>query len=354
MVKRREPAGVKTVAVHLQVPYLEVPIRWRVGDAVFWPGGMLRRRLLRRGQLSSGPWEHILKPLVDERWATVRVMVCTEHNDGRIEATPVVAAARGAMRDAVAVLSLFARARVPRFDTSDQRFGLALDVASVREDSWVTDPPGRWRASGSRRHGTLGAWTFTTEDIEAYRRDDRFNLLDSLLRSDDRTPWQRRLLAALRTWSIANTTYRPATRLVLAATTLEALFGDDYQPRKAATGGHQLARRGAFLWCGAESGNPHGPGRPACPFLVAAGQGDLDRRLATSGAVCDYYGELRSIIEARNAALHGARDDFPERAARAAEYAVEQLLLLTIAWVAETGGSAFGEYLAAIDQVPTD
>jgi hypothetical protein len=344
------------VAVHLQVPYLEVPSRWRVGDVVFWPLGLQRRRLVRLGDIGGGPLEHLLAPLEDPEspWATVRVLVCAgDDRFGHLDAKAAVNEARSEMRDAVAVLSLLKRARVPRFGGRHQDFGLPTDAVSIREDSWVTDPAGRFLAGSGRRDGSLAAWRFSVDDVVAYRRDPRFQYLDALLRKRDRGPWERRILAALRTLSIANATYRPATRIVLAATALDALFGRDYEPKIRATGGHQLARRAAFLLCG-EPTDRHGPMRPACPYLLASDYNDLDRRLTATPWECATYWHIRDIYEWRNMAVHGAEERFPDQLARQAEYTLEQLLLLSLDWVVGTRASSFDEYLAAINEVPGD
>ena len=76
-------------------------------------------------------------------------------------------------------------------------------------------------------------------------------------------------------------------------------------------GAHQLAHRAAILWCGSESGNRHGPPRPACRFPTEPSDRKLDHHLATDRHqgrdwICSYYDEIRALDDAPYAALHGA------------------------------------------------
>jgi hypothetical protein len=144
---------------------------------------------------------------------------------------------------------------------------------------------------------------------------------------------------------------------VPAATALEAR-GRRVQPRaKEPDGSHQLARRAAFLWCGAELDDPHGPNRPACPFLTEPSDRKLTHRLAEDGRrglhwVCSYYADLRDLYDDRNAALHGAEVRFTDKLASRHEFAVERVLLLVLGWVAATGATTLRDYEAAIAAVP--
>src|SRR5205814_14505 len=99
--------------------------------------------------------------------------------------------------------------------------------------------------------------------------------LDAALSAGDsgRTDWQRRAIVAIRTMNLATVMQRPATRIILMATALEALLGNTYAPGGRATGGHQLSKRAAYLYCGTNilpTPDPHGPGRRgACGILLA-------------------------------------------------------------------------------------
>lgn len=360
-------ARPRRVVVHLQVPYLVVPRPWRVGAATFWPAGALLERLRRRGGTTRGPipsvvFEHVTDALVDSRWATVRIdVMSTVDRRGKEDLQATVAAVRDSARDSIAVLTLLKLVKARNASTARQSFGLALDVASVREDYWVTTTRGRYLMAGSARHGTIAPWEFQPADIGRYRHDPRFQLLDVALRTPDsqRTDWQRRVVSALRTFTVANTVDRPATRIVLAATVLEALVGDEFQPgvRQNPTGSHQLARRAAFLWCGAEHNNPHGPSRPACPFLTEPSDRQLTHRLAEDARhgqewVCDYYADLRDLYDDRSAALHGAEVRFTNKLTSRHEFTVERVLLLVLEWMAATGATTLQDYEAAIAAVP--
>jgi hypothetical protein len=301
--------------------------------------------------------------LVDSRWATVRTDVMSMvDRRGKEDLQAAVVAARATARDAIAVLTLLRLVRARNMNTAMQSFGLALDVASVQEDYWVTTTRGRYLMAGAAHHGTFAAWEFEPADIGRYRRDPRFQLLDAALRTPDdlRTEWQRRVMSAVRTFTMTNSVDRPSTRIVLAATALEALLGDEFQPdvRQNPTGSHQLARRAAFLWCGAEHDNPHGPNRPACPFLIEPSDRKLTHRLAEDARhgqtwVCDYYAALRDLYDDRSAALHGAEVRFTDKLASHHEFAIERVLLLVLGWVAANAATTLDEYEAAIMNVPT-
>ncbi len=362
-----EMARPRRVVVHLQVPYLVVPRPWRVGAATFWPAGALLQRLRDNGGTTRRPIpsfvvDHATAALIDSRWATVRVEVMSMvDRRGKENLQSAVAAARDTARDSIAVLTLWKLATTPLTDTGRQAFGLALDVASVREDYWVTTTHGRHLTVGAAFHGSMWPWEFQPADLAGFRRDPRFQLLNATLRTpdDQRSDWQRRVLSALRTFTVANTVDRPSTRIVLAATALEALLGNEFTPnvRKNPTGSHQLARRAAFLWCGAEHNNPHGPNRPACPFLTEQSDPRLIHRLAEDARhgqrwVCDYYVDLRDLYDDRNAALHGAEVRFTDKLASRHEFTVERVLLLVLGWVAATGATALSDYEAAIAAVP--
>lgn len=360
-------ARPRRVVVHLQVPYLVVPRPWRVGAATFWPSGELLERLRRLGGTVRRPLpsvlvDHVTEQLGDSRWATVRTdVMSTVDGRGKEDLQAAVVAARDAARDAIAALTLFKLAMTPYSSTDFQSFGLALDVASVREDYWVTTTSGRYLMAGSASHGTIAPWEFQPADIGHYRRDPRFQLIDRALRThdDQRSDWQRRTLSALRTFTVANTVDRPSTRIVLAAAALEALLGDEFKPgvRQSPTGSHQLARRAAFLWCGAENNNPHGPNRPACPFLTEPSDRKLTHRLAEDARhgrewVCSYYGDLRDLYDDRSAALHGAEVRFTNKLASRHEFTVERVMLLVLAWIVTANASSLQDYEAAIAAVP--
>jgi hypothetical protein len=95
---------------------------------------------------------------------------------GKENLQSAVAAARETARDSIAVLTLWKLATMPVLDTRPQSFGLALDVASVREDYWVTTTHGQYLSAGTALHGSVGPWEFQPADLVAFRRDPRFQL----------------------------------------------------------------------------------------------------------------------------------------------------------------------------------
>lgn len=146
-------------------------------------------------------------------------------------------------------------------------------------------------------------------------------------------------------------------RIILAATALKALIGNDFAPGTAATGGHQLARRAAFVWCGAEFGDRHGSQRPICPFLAELNGRRLEQKLrsqATRGVprTCSYYTDLRDLYDDRNAALHAADVRFTEQLASRHEFTIEQVLFEVLEWVTTGGAQTFAQYEDAIRALP--
>jgi hypothetical protein len=113
-----------------------------------------------------------------------------------------------------------ARARVSYVNLDHQTFGLPTDIGSVVQQHSVTDRRGRFSGIGTERHGVIASWEFKRSAMRAFRADRRFAYLDSALRTPDsqRTDWQRRVVAAIRTLNLAAVMQRPAMRIVLLAT----------------------------------------------------------------------------------------------------------------------------------------
>ena len=360
-----EPGPRRCVFVHLPVPYLVVPAKWRVGAVTFLPPGRLlqwfRQDRVRRGVSTHALGAYIEEILgEDSIGSTALVPAWTNHLATGQIAEWTYAEARDAARDSIAVLRLFQRS--PGMNVDHQLFGLAVDIGAAREHRLTTDRSGRFVSTGVRLHGSIGSWTFSRDDVAAFRADPRLVYLDEALRMPDgqRTEWQRRAVAAVRTLGIGTPLHRPAQRIILAATALEALLGDAYQRGRAGAGAHQLARRGAFVWCGAEFNDPHGqaPRRGACPFLLARDGKDLRRRItaynqANGGQpVCSYYADLRDLYEDRGAAVHGAEAQFSERLAGRHEYTLEKVIMVVLGWVTMSGATTFEEYERAIAALP--
>jgi hypothetical protein len=337
--------------MHFLVPYLEIPASWQVGEAILEPAGVFREQL-RATERSSWPPDSFFEPIDEPTWPTISVPI---PNIGGADALPL---ARNMARDSLAVLDLYRRARLPHAPMDRQSFGLALDVLSAAEHRWITDSTGALAQTSAGRYGTLGQWTFTSDDIDAFRNDARFAYLDDALRAREPTDFEARTVSAIRTYALSRLMVRSALRVVLLATGIEALVGDPYEEGGSGTGGHQLARRAAFAGCGfgADIGR-HGPGRAACDYLIATTYKELGkmldaRRARGEPAMCSFYWDVRRLSADRGHALHGARLDFPAEDVRKHEWVVRSVILSVLAWITEKGATRFGEYETAIEAVP--
>jgi hypothetical protein len=214
------------------------------------------------------------------------------------------------------------------------------DLGGVIESRWITDRRGAYAGSGWERHGVLGEWGFTHAHLRQYRADDRFAYLDTALRADPPGDWHGRMLTALRTMNIATVRERPAIRIMLYATALEALVGDPFRAGGATGGrGHLLARRAAYFACGSENDPPglHRPARrPACEFLTRTRDPRGDARLYHPTRrvwACSDYGDMRNLYDDRNAALHGAAAGFDQRRAASHEFHLDRVVREALRWV---------------------
>jgi hypothetical protein len=264
------------------------------------------------------------------------------------------------------VLRLFQRARAPGAETDWQTFGLAMDIGSVMEPYWFSDPHGRHRGMGWQSHGLGPPWKFQRADMLAFRADSRFAFLDAALTASNANPsdsWQARSLVAIRTWSLATIMQRPATRIVLLATALEAMLGNRFVPpgqgKSAQTRGHVLAKRAGYIWCG-YGAEPriqlHRPsGRLACDFLTTTKDPRWDPTLCHPTSrmwACSYYGDVRTLYDDRNAAVHGADQHWDAKEARRYGWYTSEIILATLAWIIETGSTSINDVDAAIVALP--
>lgn len=351
----------RRVFVHLAVPFLTVPAAWRVGGTTFLPPGRLLARLDRdqakRRRVLGDLDEYLRRQLAEDGLTTAMVPAWTRNlSTGRIE-SETYAAARDTARDSIAVIRLFQRSSTS-MSIEHEAFGLAVDVGSAREDRWVTDRDSRVISFGTAMHGSIGRWEVCRADIAAFWADQRFAYLEGALRKagQRRTDWESRVVNAVRTFAMTTTLHRPGQRIVSAATAIEALVGDAYRPGTGGTGGHNLARRAAFAWCGVEFGDPHGPApaRASCPYLTATASGDLKKRMREveerSGArpPCDYYATLRVLADDRNAAVHAADVPLSDQQARRHEYTVEKVLMAVIGRIVSGDMTTLSDYEAAI------
>jgi hypothetical protein len=280
---------------------------------------------------------------------------------GKPDHDSATAAARSLIRDAVAVLSFF-RSSSTTWDTSRERFALVVDVASALEWRWMSNSRGHYVGSGVQLHGAIGDWTFSARSIRRLRADSRFRYLSTALADTSAEPgdFPARLVSAVRTWNLADPLDLPSVRITMAATALEAVFGNPYRWRQGATGGHRLAQRAAYVWCATDvqPANPHGPGgRPLCPFIGEGGIKSLDHTLqrlrSNSGKwYCSWYADALEVYEARNAALHGGPPG-DERLAKRCELRVEGILGAAIDWAArQPPGASLQVLLAEIAAQP--
>ena len=237
-----------------------------------------------------------------------------------------------------------------------------MDMGSVVEPRWFTDRRGQHRGMGLQSHGVGPSWSFRGADIAAFRADPRFQFLAAALTAGDNNPpdsWQARALAAIRTWGLSTLMQRPATRIVLLATALEGLLGNKYVPSARATGGHVLARRAAYIWCGYRSQpaiEPHRPGgRPTCGFLSGTTDPRHDPALYHPQRhlwACSWYGDIRTLYDDRNAAVHGADQRWDLKTARVHGWDASEVILATLGWITETGSTSISDVDDAIATLP--
>jgi hypothetical protein len=352
------------VFVHLLVTNLMIPRPWRVGGTTLYPAGHLLASLDRHLASLDPPVPEVLvedyrRDLRGSPWATIRVPALA--SGGRLD-EEALDRARDAARDVVAVLRLFKRVSHRRISLERQTFGLAVDIGSVSEARWITDRAGRFTGVGWQRHGILGHWEFVPAALRAYRADPRFAYLDRALSKGDpdRDEWEGRLITAIRTMNVATVMQRPATRIMLLATALEALLGDKFQPGGSARGrGHQLARRSAYLWCGSDLTPPslHRPGgRLACDLLTATGDPKKVRNLYEKAQrvwACSWYGNARELYDDRNEALHGAAAGFDGNTAAMHEFHLDGVVMAAVDWVIQRRPTSVADLDAEIGALPT-
>jgi hypothetical protein len=351
------PDRPRRVGVNFAVPNLQVSRPWRVGPATILPGGRALDRIatfVRDGQMSDF-FADDLRKHVDRESSTIRVPGLLKLR--QID-SPAVNAARDTARDVIAVLRLFQASRAPVADTDWQTFGLAVDTGSVLEPRWYTDRGGRPRGIGWESHGVGPPWRFQWADMVAYRADARFAFLDAALTAGDANApdsWQARALAAIRTWNLATIMGRPATRIVLLATALEGLLGNRYVPGGRATGGHVLAKRAGYLWCGygvRPEIAPHRAGqREACAFLTTTTDPRKDPILYHRSSrvwACTFYGDVRTLYDDRNAAVHGAESRWDAMSARRRGWYTAEIILATLGWIIETSSTSISDLDRAI------
>jgi hypothetical protein len=347
------------VDVHRLVTNLDVDAEWRIGRATIHPTGWLPAELdrLNRGR-SSGPVANPafdFESLAKANSASISVRIDLEPDPkGRLNHfRTAVELAREPARDALAVLSLYQQART-MMDVTMELFGLDVDIVGPRTKAWATTPDGSISTLDSLE-GAHFAASFGSDDRRRFADDPRLAYLDAAMRADAPTDWQRRTIAASRVLRLALGELRSTTGILLAAVALESLLGN---PGGKGTGSHLLARRAAFVWCGAESGNPHGPNRPACAYLLAKNGNDLGRltdAAAEAGCPqrCDYYAEVDRLLRDRGLIAHGGDPaSITDRTAKAHAFKLERILLGVLDWLSKSGGTDLASYEEAIAALP--
>lgn len=361
MSPSKESAPPNGVHVHRLVTNLRVTAAWPIGRATIREPGWLADELdlvisrRPKGDMKTTGefWRRSLEA-ANTSSITVPVQTTDEPEAGYMKRA--AAEALGPARDALAVLSLFQRSR-SNTDMSLFQFGLEVELFRASTMAWATQADGSVFTDWSLTGGQF-PFELTEVDQRTFHADPRFAFLNQALLARSPTEWQRRAIVACRVLRLATSEPNPQTRVLLSVVALEALLGDPHIRGGAGTGRHQLARRACFVWCGAEFGDPHGPNRAACPYLLAATGKELGL-LQGNGSTgsgptrCSYYGEILELLAVRGSVAHGGEAaDLSLVTSRASSYAVEQILMGVLGWAVQTGATEFGEYETAIKALP--
>jgi len=348
----------RDVRIDMLIPYLKVPVAWRVGQVTFRPPGWLRGELERTVPRSSfaDATDRILKPVLASAWSSASVVAQAQVR------TPVSGdEARERVRDAIALARLYQRACVPHWSFDHQTFGLPPDIDSTALDHWVTEGA-RYRGGGSALVGVGAVFEFTKEQVRAFRSRPAFAFLDSALRRGNAPAgsWRQRGISAIRALNAATPLRSQPVRLVLQAVALEALLGDDppARPGDFRPQAHPVAQRAAFLTCPFD-GRQLAPEKTACIDLTARSAREIESHPDLLGRPHDYfdwpcteYWHLRQVFDARNRALHDAQDDFPKSTAVVYEGRVDDAILAALDWVVATRARGIADLDAAIAALP--
>lgn len=349
----------RVTTVHFPVRHLKVPSKWTVGEVTFRRAGHLQRRLERMASTRPDPTRFCADAaaaLEGWEWATAEVVTRSSRPRWQVPVDDL----RETVRNAIAVLRLYQRACVPFLDLDDQTFGMVTDVGSETERFWQFDHAGlRWW--GLARTGIVAEFEFTRDQAAAFRSRPAFAYLDDALRCRDgrRSSFQKRAIAAVTTLNLASAMLRQPQRVVFQAVALEALLGDDRSEGRT-RGRHQahpVARRAAFVTCEVDGARLQ-PGDSACPYLTAD-----EREFFQAPVVrerpseywdwpCTFYWHIREVFDARNTALHTAKDDLPRCTAVRFEDRVDAVILATLDWLVGTRATDIADLDAAIAALP--
>lgn len=303
------------------------------GRAVFRPLGWLMNEI----EAPAPDADEVLRQLRQVFQDGARDLDCATADalaDTRDEAKILVS-------DAVAALRLFQR-RSHRFLSLDrQTFGLVGEVGSTVERHWRTTAEGGFAAGGYKVSGVIGDWVFTAEQLDAVAADPVMTFLDRCLQRAERDleQFDARILTALRLLNSATIMATPGVRIVLIASAVEALLGDDPMQERV----HRIALRAALLTCNRDDAVHHGAAWPCAYFAQPTGKDlrkfmEAERKQKRHG-VCSAYWKHRDIFDARNAVLHDAKLEFDHRLAEKFEGRVDTLIANVILWHVETRGA---------------
>ena len=318
---------------HFPISFLQVPEPWTVGPVEFLPSPMLAQRLLQAADAEEEDGRRQFLRLFADRARATECATAAASAESADAALAIV-------RDAVAILRLYQRARRPRIDFDRQTFGAPGDLGTAVTEHWEFDD-GRLVGGGVRRLWNIGDFAVPPEDLPAFAADPRFAYLDRVLRASDdaRSDLDRRFLKALRVLARANVMLEEPIRVALLAVSLEQLLGD--LPREGRT--HRIACRAAYLTCRDEPALPrHGPSRPACFYLTAKSQrqvvAEMKRlRAANRPNACSFYIDIAALIEDRNAVLHEFAGASLLGEVRRHQSRVDDVILTMLEWAAATG-----------------
>jgi hypothetical protein len=335
--------------VHVQVVQLDVPERFRVGRVEFWPAGELADLTSEPPYPAGTPgnafWSASHEGVLDHKGATAAVSVRWDPE----AADRIREEAVDQVRDAIAVLRLYKRARYPLENRSVQDFGLAGEIGNVVE--WLIVTEGRRTVSTQARLvGVVGDWKFSSRDVQEYPTDRRFAYLDRVLRTPigRRLEFQRRSLTALRVLALSSAMLRPQLQIILLATALEALLASEEGKDAHRPFGEflRVAQRAAYLTCGQPDDGY--PGRRPCFYLEAKDRPAMwrqfhDRAKMGEDPRCSAFGHAFDLLEDRNRALHEAKDTFDSRALMWHAITADDVFLRTLEWISEHAGRGLAQ-----------
>jgi hypothetical protein len=348
------PDDRRQTAVFFPIQNLHVPCSWPVGRVMFRPGDWVREHVDRwlanddaEGRAGFG----------EVRDIAANVSACAEVRttlDLALEPRAGVLPLRDRVTDALAVLRLFSDV-VARVGPSDsQTFGWSRDMAAAMETNFAVSDNRVYHVS-TGWHGAAFPHEFDAGDPAVYRADPRFRFLGQLISAKRITPFQLRLLTALRTYNAATLPQSEQTRVILLATALEAVLGDDKVYDRA----HRIARRSAYFTCVPPGTTSHAARRSKCFYMrsansdVVAALREL-RHEAGLGTYCTAYEGIRSLFHHRNDAVHRGQARFDGKATVVHRLMTRDAILATAEWLAARPRAAFHDIDQGIADLPPE